>query len=230
VDALTARAFTAARKRQAMTDDGTERSAFLDWGFASAALPGETTCGDVCVVRDLRDGALVAAVDGVGHGRPAADAALRAADALAAGEPGSIISLVRRCHDALTGTRGVVMSLALFDAGESTMTWISVGNVSGVLLRADRSAAPKQEDILFRGGIVGLRLPLLRATVVTVHPSDMLVFATDGIRPDFRRKLSAQLSPQELAHRILADYAKGTDDSLVLAARYRGGGPAAHVE
>jgi len=211
-----------------MSDERNGRSAFLEWGVASAALPGEAQCGDAYVVRDYGTGTLVAVVDGVGHGSEAASAAMRAAAALDEGEPGSVISLVKRCHAVLGGTRGVVMSLALFDAQESTMTWIGIGNVSGVLLRADRSAAPRQEDILVRGGIVGLRLPLLRATVVTVHAQDLLVFATDGIRPDFRRRLSAQITPHELAQHILADFAKGTDDSLVLAARYRGGGTARH--
>ena len=32
-------------------------------------------------------------------------------------------------------TRGVVLSIALFNAENNTMTWLGVGNVDGLLLR-----------------------------------------------------------------------------------------------
>ena len=46
-----------------------------------------------------------------------------------------IISLIRRCHEALRGTRGVVMSIASLNTHDRTMVWLGVGNVEGVLLR-----------------------------------------------------------------------------------------------
>jgi len=46
------------------------------------------------------------------------------------------------------------------------------------------------------------------------------VFTTDGVRSDFVEGLTVGESPQRSADRILGQYAKRTDDALVLVARY----------
>ena len=63
-----------------------------------------------------------------------------ARDVLARHAEDSVILLVDRCHERLRSTRGVVMSLASFDARESIMTWIGIGNVAGLLLRREGGA------------------------------------------------------------------------------------------
>jgi len=125
----------------------------------------------------------------------------------------------------LRSTRGVVISLAAFNAVDETMTWVGVGNVEGVLLRADPTVDPGNESLLLRSGVVGSRLPLLHASIVPVMRGDTLIFATDGIRSEFAQRLALGDGPQQLADRILAQYAKGTDDALVLVARYVGEAP-----
>ena len=47
----------------------------LERGIAERALPGEERSGDHAVFVTRSDGALVAAIDGLGHGGEAADAA-----------------------------------------------------------------------------------------------------------------------------------------------------------
>lgn len=207
-----------------MTDVAARPSPFVDWGVASLALPGERTSGDLHIVHPTADGVLVGVVDGLGHGEEAALAARRAVDTLGRFGHESVISLARRCHEALVGTRGVVMSLAVFGVAEATVTWLGIGNVEGVLVRADRKAVPPTETIVQRGGVVGYELPPLRASVISVVPKDTLFLATDGIRAGFTSGLQLQDPPQRLADQILAQGAKRTDDALVLVARYRGGG------
>jgi hypothetical protein len=202
-----------------------ERPSALEWGVASMPLSGETQSGDAHLVCNNGDGGMVAVIDGLGHGEGARTAARRAMGVLAEHSHAPVIPLVRRCHEALRGTRGVVMSLATFNVADGTMSWIGIGNVTGVLWRADPRTSPRQEIVLARGGVVGLRLPPLQATVTAIATGDLLVFATDGIQPGFRDLLETpDSSPQHLADRILAGYGKGTDDALVLVARYRGSG------
>src|SRR5207245_8259017 len=147
----------------------------LDWGVASAALPGETTSGDLHVVRSSAKGVVVAGVDGLGHGEEAAAAAQRAAVILMQHGNESVIALVRRCHQALVGTRGVAMSLATFNPADDSLTWLGIGNVEGLLLRTDPRTSRPMEAILLRSGVVGLELPQLRASVTTLAPGDLLV-------------------------------------------------------
>ena len=115
-----------------------------------------------------------------------------------------------------------MLSLLLFDGAAGSMTWLGVGNVEGVLLHADAAGRPARTNLVTRGGIVGSELPRLRAQVCTVVPGDTVILATDGIKEHFAEELTRDASPQQLADHILARYGKGTDDALVLVARYVG--------
>src|SRR5437660_9663275 len=181
----------------------------VEWGVASQTLAGEVESGDETVVKIFPHGALLAALDGLGHGEEAAAAANWAVRVLQSSENESIISLLKRCHECLRSTRGVVISLAGFNAVDQTMTWVGVGNVEGVLLRADRAVSPSHESLLLRGGMVGRRLPLVQAAIVPVMRGDTLIFATDGVRTEFAQRRVLDGGPQQIADRILARYATG---------------------
>jgi len=71
-----------------------------------------------------------------------------------------------------------------------------------------------------RGGVVGQRLPPLRATTLPLREGDFLMFATDGVRHGFYDDVNLVGMLQETADRILADYAKATDDALVFVGRF----------
>src|SRR5437764_15254403 len=105
----------------------------IEWGVATVALPGEAQSGDRHLVKPVGTGVLVAVVDGLGHGAEAATAAQAAVAALERHATESPIALIERCHRALKGTRGVVMSVALFARPERSMTWRGVGHVRGRL-------------------------------------------------------------------------------------------------
>jgi serine phosphatase RsbU (regulator of sigma subunit) len=195
-------------------------SSAIEWGVASRALPGQSICGDLNVVKPFHDGVLVAALDGVGHGQEAATAATVAWAILNAHPAEPVTVLVRRCHEALRATRGVAMSVASFNVSRGLVTWLGVGNVEGVLLRRSFTRADPEAQLLLRAGVVGLRLPPLEVEVLSVSPGDTLIFATDGIRSDFARGSVLDGAPQKTAERILARHAKATDDALVLVARY----------
>ena len=165
---------------------------------------------------------LVGVVDGLGHGDGAAATARVAAETLRMHASEPIQFLVRRCHDALLGTRGAVMSVAAFDSREGTMAWLGVGDIEGVLVFADPSAVPTYVVLTTLGGTVGGHLPSIRPWVIPVSPGDTLVFTTDGIRSGLATTVALALTPQRLADQILERGFKGTDDALVLVARVRG--------
>jgi hypothetical protein len=202
-----------------------ENSALVDWAVASRTHPEQTESGDRHVVAPFGAGVLLGAVDGLGHGTAAAAAARAAVAMLEAHCREPVVDLVLRCHSALAATRGVVMSLASYDAQEPTLTWIAVGNVEGIVLRADPAACPSRQTLLLRGGVVGYQLPELHASVVAVSPGDTLVFATDGIRGDFGLRLCPEDPPRRMADRILAEHGQNSDDALVLVVRFPGSAP-----
>lgn len=192
-----------------------------EYGVAKFVLPGESESGDQHLVCCNESGVLIAAIDGIGHGGEAANAAKAAIAVLRNGVGEPIISLLTACHERLRATRGVVLSLASVDVKHGLMTWLGVGNVHGVLVRTDKKSN-SQETLLLRGGVVGDHLPQLQAAVLPVSQGDLLVFATDGVRTDFVRTLSAMENPQRAAERIMKSFCNQSDDALVLALRISG--------
>lgn len=191
----------------------------LERGVAAAALQGEVRSGDRAVFVAWDGGAMVAAIDGLGHGDGAADAAEEAAKVLMEHARQAPEALLARCHEALVRTRGVVMTLAWFDLAASSLTWTGVGNVEGRLMRATAAPGVAPESALIKGGVVGYTLPSVRPTTMELNPGDTLVLATDGISSGFARSLVAGVDAQELADRILAEHGRGTDDALVVVVR-----------
>jgi negative regulator of sigma-B (phosphoserine phosphatase) len=194
----------------------------VDYGVAKSVLPGEVESGDRHVICCKGDGVLIAAIDGIGHGDDAAIAAELAVSILKTSADEPVISMVERCHEGLRSTRGVVLSLASIDPEHGMMTWLGVGNVQGVLMRAGAQKGSVQEVLLLRGGVVGAQLPGLQAAVLPITKGDTLIFVTDGIRGEFVDGLSALESPQRAADRILNQHSRGNDDALVLVARLTG--------
>lgn len=185
-------------------------------------MAGQVTSGDRHLVTPFPGGVLVAVVDGLGHGPEAAEAAAQAVRTLESHPEQPVISLVKRCHEALRGTRGAVMSLASYSARDSTMIWLGVGNVQGVVLQRPHKMHERRESLLLRGGVLGTQLPALTAAVVPVRWGDILILATDGIRSEFARNVIVTDPVKTIADRILTEHTKGTDDALVLVSRYLG--------
>jgi hypothetical protein len=206
-----------------------EWPAALERGVAAATLRGERRSGDLAVLAPFDGGALVAAIDGLGHGGEAADAAGAAAALLREHRTEAPDALVRRCHEGLRRTRGAVMTLARLelDPGGARLTWTGVGNVEGRLLRAvpDPAHPPgRAESAFIHGGVLGFSLPRVRLSSSRLAPGDLIVFATDGLQSSFLDDLAGGPtvpSVQSLADRLLAQYARGTDDALVVAVRLR---------
>ena len=194
----------------------------VDCGVANFVLPGQHESGDHHLVTCSQDKVLIAAIDGLGHGEDAANAAKTARSILQERADEPIISLVQCCHENLRQTRGVVLSLASIDTSRGLMTWLGVGNVRAVLMRADGREGAARETLLLRGGVVGSQLPPLHASVLKIAPGDTVYLVTDGVRSEFAETLTALENPQRAADRILGHFQNGSDDALVLVTRLTG--------
>lgn len=193
---------------------------YLRYWVASRPIPGEDESGDQFVVAPFDGGTLVAVIDGLGHGPGAAQAAMHAAETLRRHAQEPVVSLMQRCHTELRKLRGAVISMASFDAATATMSWLGVGNVEGVLLGRAADGRRARTSLVPRGGIVGDRLPQLMPASVPLKPGDLLLFATDGICSMFIKALGQMEHPCQLVHHIFMQYAKTTDDALILGAQW----------
>jgi negative regulator of sigma-B (phosphoserine phosphatase) len=79
-----------------------------------------------------------------------------------------------------------------------------------------------REDVaLVFGGVLGYRMPKVRAATMPLERGDVLVMITDGIDGAISPALTGGGAAQTMADRILAMHGKGTDDALVIVVRYR---------
>ena len=195
---------------------------WIEWEVCSRAFPGEAVSGDVCVTAPCAGGLLLAAIDGLGHGHRAAEAARRAADIMQASPEDPLDVMVTRCHRALRGTRGVAMTVA-FVHRDGRLRWLGVGNVEAVVSRTSAGRGALRDSIMLLSGVVGQQIPALRPAETALSCGDMLVLATDGIRSTFLEALTPRAdTAARTARRILAEYGKQTDDALVVAATFLG--------
>src|SRR5207247_350114 len=120
--------------------------------------------------------------------------------------------------EAESGDRHLVKSVG---TGVLVAVVDGLGHGAGAASAARARAA--RASLVTRGALLGSHLPRVHPVVLAIAPGDTLSFATDGIREGFAEGLSPEAAPQQLADQILARHGKGTDDALVLVARYLGG-------
>lgn len=192
----------------------------IDTAFATLPLPGQTESGDLSLIKRVGKGTLIAVVDGLGHGQDAASAAHAAVATLDRYSRQPLAELVQRCHEALVGMRGVVLALAYLDPQAATMTWLGVGNISGMLLRADAGNRPARITLVPNAGFIGAEQTRPTTRSVPLALGDTVVFFSDGIRDGFAESLVLTNSPQEIADFVISRHVKGNDDALVVVARY----------
>lgn len=191
-------------------------------GVANVAAGGETVSGDAWVAAVGRDGVLVAAIDGLGHGAAANEASQLAAAVLREHVDEPLPALVSVCHAALAATRGAALTVARIDVRAHTLTWLGVGNVAGVLVPAV-AGAPAPAALLL-GGVVGDQLPQLVPVTLPLVPGDTVLLATDGVAGTVADDLRVRGALGPLADGLLHRHRRGPeDDALVLLARFAPG-------
>lgn len=194
----------------------------LEWAAASRPATPGAEVGDLCVVRPIEHGYLLAVVDGLGHGAEAAAAARIAVRVLERSGQRSPMALIAECHEALRTSRGAVMGLALVDTSIGALTWAGVGDVTARLCRSEPVGPARLEVLFTHNGTVGRTLPPLRPVMRALLEGDVVILATDGIRGGFEPGACGDDPAERLAGGFLERHAVAGDDALVLVARYRG--------
>ncbi len=194
----------------------------LEWSVMRSCKEGEKNCGDAYLVSENGNHQiLIAVIDGLGHGKLAAEASSKAVELMTNARHQSLINLVKYCHKGLRRSRGVVMGLALINFWEHTLAWLGVGNIKGVLFLADEKNQVHNERMIERSGIVGYNLPFLQVSMVPIVKGDVLLFSTDGVQNSYLDKVDRSNTPEEIV-RISSSSFKGSDDALIFAAKYKG--------
>lgn len=191
----------------------------LTFGAASRPHPKMTETGDAFVIKCWGEGALVAVIDGLGHGPFAQRAAQTARQYVATHADQPLDLIFRGVGRACRATRGVVMALARFDWGGTQLTFASIGNIE---VRVFGSVEAMNFPV--RRGIVGVNAPNPAVTQQRWQPNHVLVLHSDGLTTLWRWEDFPDLgraSASVTARRLLQALAKDDDDATVLVVKGR---------
>ena len=190
-----------------------------DWQIGAVCLPvaGEDLCGDAWDVGVGEHGVTVCVADGLGHG-PDAALASDPAVVLASEKPYlSPTSLMALAHEALRGTRGAAMAIAVIDEQKGQLSFAGVGNIAGCIFTSGA-----RRHLMSHNGIVGSNLRKVQEFVHEWEPGAMLLLHSDGIatRWDLDTYSGLQFRhPSLIAAVLYRDFARQRDDAMVVVLR-----------
>jgi anti-sigma regulatory factor (Ser/Thr protein kinase) len=187
-------------------------------GVIARPHPDESVIGDHAVHVRSGDTVTIAVADGLGHGVLAREAADRALAEVVARPTRRLEDLLAGAHAALAGTRGAVMAIARVDGGGG-IDHASIGNIGSRIIAPDGRARALGSVAGTLGIAYPRRLPVER---VQLAPDELLVLFSDGLasRLDLvADPMATRRHPCAVAQRLLALFARGTDDALIAVVR-----------
>lgn len=189
------------------------------FGVATRPHPGMALNGDAFVICRSASDALVAVIDGLGHGQYAHRAAQSARRYVETHHERPLEDLFQGTGHACRATRGVVMALVRLDWRRCTLSYAGIGNVEARLLGASEPIR-----LINRRGIVGAKAPRAMVQKVPWNNDGLLVIHTDGLASGWGKADLDSLEDETaegLAAGLLRARARENDDATVAIARGR---------
>lgn len=191
----------------------------LSFGVATRACRNMELNGDAFVIEQRYKFALIALIDGLGHGQFANHAAQAARQYIEDHYDQPLEALFRGVGRACRSTRGVVMALARFDwkMDPIKLNFASVGNIEARVF-----GGPTSMNFIVHRGVIGLNAPSPVVTESRWDPDHVMVLHTDGLNTLWRWNDFPELAGASAAHtaqHLLQELAKDNDDATVVVAR-----------
>jgi anti-sigma regulatory factor (Ser/Thr protein kinase) len=191
--------------------------AALEMGAIVVPKSGETECGDSWCHVQRPGGALVMAVDGLGHGLGASQAAKAACAVFQNEMSGSPAAVLQQVHTALRTTRGAAIAVLQIDWEHRQLLAAGVGNIVAAIVDADA-----MKRIPSGNGIVGHATPTIRELSYPLAPTASVVLHSDGLTTGWQPERYPGLLRHHaaiIAGVLYRDCKRGRDDALVVVIR-----------
>jgi anti-sigma regulatory factor (Ser/Thr protein kinase) len=186
----------------------------LDIGAIVVAKSGEAACGDTWCCLPRSNGFAVLAVDGLGHGHHAAQAASEACRVFESCSKDSPAQIVQRMHEALRPTRGAAVALVEVDWHANVVIAAGIGNIVAAVAQRDST-----KRIALDNGIVGHTAQRFRELTYPWSEDAVLLLHSDGVSGSWqldRYPGLLQHSAPLVAGVLYRDFNRARDDALVV--------------
>jgi anti-sigma regulatory factor (Ser/Thr protein kinase) len=183
-------------------------------GASYHAMCGQPHSGDAWHLAIEAHNVAALVVDGLGHGREAAEAAGRAVQAFAGSPARDPVGQLQEMHIAMAGTRGGAAAIALFNRVGQSLRFAGIGNVGA------RVVGPGQtRGLASMPGIVGVQLRRPQSFDQAIVAGQFLVMFTDGIQSRWDLSVYPGIfsrHPAVIAAVLHRDFCRGRDDATVM--------------
>jgi len=177
--------------------------------------PREVECGDGYCVRQGQSGLMVFFADGLGHGPQAKEAVAAASEIFMTCAEIDPVDIIRKLHDNIRRTRGLVGTVAVFDSKANEFRFCGVGNIHSRFYTGIES-----RNFMSYNGTIGMNIPnTINTSSASLEKNQHLILCSDGIqtRWDLARYPGIfKFNPMVLAASIYKDFNRGNDDASVL--------------
>lgn len=176
--------------------------------------PGETCCGDGWAFSRKFGIPTLLAVDGLGHGPEANNAAREAINYFLNTNERIPSVLLTSIHNHIRKTRGVVGAAISYDEKKKTLNYCGIGNISTRIFTHDAV-----KSFFSYNGIIGMNKPSsIHTQEFECEAPVMVVITSDGIKSRWDLNKYPNIikhEPSIIAALVYRDFARRTDDTLV---------------
>ena len=189
----------------------------LSFGAATRCHPKMNLNGDAFVIKKWGESALVAVIDGLGHGQFAHRAAEKAREYIERHFDLPLADIFRGTGHSCRATRGLVMALARFDWAEARLTYAAIGNIETRVMGPEVSMR-----FPIRRGIVGLNAPAAPVSEHRWEPDWVMILHSDGLTTKWRWEdlgSAVEKPATAVSQEITRRFATDNDDATVVVVK-----------
>lgn len=202
-------------KHSSRPGDSTKRK--VDIKAVCVPKQAETVCGDGYEVKVKGSLTQILMGDGLGHGPMAHEAMEGACSIFRETDIDDPSEMIRKLHQELRKSRGLVCSLAYLDHRKNEWTICGVGNIMSRIY-----TGITYKNYMGYNGVVGMNIPkTLNNSIVPAEKNQRLIMCSDGIRSGWDLSKYPGILRYDnaiIAASILKDFSRKTDDTSVLVA------------
>ena len=180
-------------------------------------IRGETECGDGWAAESWGARTIILAVDGLGHGVNASDAAKEAVRIFRENARRSPTDILDLLHRGLRSTRGAAAAVAEVDLGRRMVRYAGLGNIAGWVVNDDSMRA-----MVSHSGIVGHQVRKIQAFEYPLPQGGVIILHSDGLSSKWKASSYPGLLRRDsalLAGALFRDFARDRDDASVVIYR-----------
>ena len=191
-----------------------KKDSVIQTSVYSRPKPGFKSNGDAYFIKRYEDSAIVAVLDGIGHGDKASEASRMALKVIEDKFRDDLEKIVLTVHRKLHGSRGCVIGIVRMNK-EGKIEYLGVGNVRTQIYTTDM-----YKRLVSFDGLLGSNIRTLRTDRLTLSTPCLIVLHSDGVASfNFDDKRIVYRPVMEVAKESFEKHKKSSDDATLLIAR-----------